>query len=178
MPAIKTAELAKELQSLSAAYQKEGFTKLASRLAEHVKSFKVADDKEPDPLPIEEENKVNDEEEEDEEDSCDDMDDAGGDEEEASADDVSDDDDDEECEGCKGGEEEEEDADAEDGDDDDDDDLEEEDASEDMDEDIAMRDACTKIFRAAKKVSTHPNPTVRELSKRLLKVERLLRATL
>lgn len=68
-----------------------------------------------------------------------------------------------------------------DGDDEDGESEEEEEeveATEEMDEDIAMRDACTKLCRAAKVMESHPNPNIRSLATRLNKVERLLRTTL
>lgn len=65
-----------------------------------------------------------------------------------------------------------------DGDEEEEEEEDEVEAMEDMDEDIAMRDACTKLCRAAKAMESHPNPNIRSLATRLNKVERLLRTTL
>lgn len=45
-------------------------------------------------------------------------------------------------------------------------------------ENIAMREACTRLYRIASDAKGHPNPVVRKLGRRMLKLERYIRATL
>lgn len=83
----------------------------------------------------------------------------------------------EKTEKVEGEEEEEEDADA-DAPSADTDDLDEEDGLNEMDEDIALRDACTRLFRMIKIASKHPSPKVRQLGQRLRQIEQLIRSSL
>lgn len=176
---VSKKEIETELLTLAEAYKQAGFAKLADRLTSSASLFKTAEEK-PVEAPAEvkpEEKKVkaasdpifdddDDGEEEEEEEDIEEEE-----EEDAAEDDEVEDDVSEE-------EEEEEDAEGDEEDEEEGDDGLETDADAEMDEDIALRDACTKLYRAAKRVSRHPSAKVRTLASRLFKVERLIRSTL
>jgi cobalamin biosynthesis protein CobT len=182
---VSKKEIETELQKLAEGYKQAGFGKLAARLTSSAALFKTAEEApvveapkeepakeekvkvqaESDPLFDEEDEGGEVDEEEEEEDAAEDEveDDVGGEEEEEDAE--SDEDVDAEDEAA-------------DEEDEEGDEATEEDADVEMDEDIALRDACTKLYRAAKRVSKHPSAKVRSLATRLFKVERLIRSTL
>lgn len=181
MPASDNAKIHSELSALAAAYKDSGFGKLADRLTLFADSYKPAEPPKVEPVqvpaqvetptPVQAEAKPEPVVEPTKEPSKPVEAKEVTAEEPASQTPA-------ETASVEGDDSEDDDWEGLDDDDEDEESEEEVEATEDMDEDIAMRDACTKLCRAAKAMESHPNPNIRSLATRLNKVERLLRTTL